>query len=355
MTKDPIHPSPNRIQNELQAAWKWRQARGVLSELEAVRVFHGPGEGSGDLSRISIDRFGNHFWVTEWSATGEKDSAVGGGSNIQKVRTSLEAFFKEIGARSAVALIRPEKGLPEEPVTIFGEAPSERFEVREGEMKIRIQLLGARHPGLFLDHLPLRRWLKKRMQGLRVLNTFSYTGSLSVSAGLGGAAHVTTLDLSQPILAWAKENWECNSLPADRSRFISGDYFEWLPRLRKSGERFDCVILDPPSFSRGKKGTFSTSKDLRRLHVAAFEVLEPGGYLVTSINSANVPREKFEAEVWSAARECGLNAQVLHRIDLPETFPTRMANPEQRYLKGVILRISSGTGSSNVIRSRDMG
>jgi 23S rRNA (cytosine1962-C5)-methyltransferase len=349
----------SKVTQELRAAWKWRKEQGLLSELQALRVFHGPGEGSGELSRIAIDRFegrfegrsGAHFWVTEWT-TGEKDSAA---SSIKKVRSELEEFFKEIGAKSAVALYRPEKGTPDEPQILYGSAPESRFEVLEEDMKVRIQLLGTRHPGLFLDHLPLRQWLKARMKGLKVLNTFSYTGSLSVAAGLGGASHVTTLDLSNPTLAWAKENWEANSLPQDGARFISGDYFEWLPRLKRSGERYDCVILDPPSFSRGNKGTFSTSKDLRRLHAAAFDVMSPNGYLVTSINSANVPRDKFEAEVFAAARESGIECQVLHRIDLPETFPTRLGNPEQRYLKGFILRISSGSVSSNVSRSRDIG
>lgn len=345
------HTKNSKSSQELQTAWQWRKERGLLSELEAIRVFHGPGEGSGELSRIAIDRFGDQFWVTEWTA-GEKDAS---GSSIKKVLPELELFFKEIGARSAVALFRPEKGTPDEPQTLFGKAADGRFQVQEDSLNFRIQLLGTRHPGLFLDHLPLRRWLKARMKGLRVLNTFSYTGSLSVAAGVGGAEHVTTLDLSNPTLAWAKENWEANSLSLDRARFISGDYFEWLPRLKRSGEKYDCVILDPPSFSRGNKGTFSTSKDLRRLHAAALDVLNPGGYLVTSINSANVPREKFESEVFTAAREMKLDAQVLHRIDLPETFPTKLSNPEQRYLKGLILRISSGSVSSNVSRSRDMG
>ncbi len=336
---------------ELRSAWQWRKERGLLSELEAMRVFHGPGEGSGDLSRIAIDRFGEHFWVTEWTV-GEKESSA---SSIKKVLLDLELFFKEIGARSAVALFRPEKGTPDEPQILFGQAPQGRFEVQEEKMKIRIQLLGTRHPGLFLDHLPLRRWLRARMKGLRVLNTFSYTGSLSVAAGLGGAAHVTTLDLSNPTLTWAKENWEANVLSQDSARFISGDYFEWLPRLKRSGERYDCVILDPPSFSRGSKGTFSTSKDLRKLHAAALDVLNPGGYLVTSINSANVSREKFEGDVFETARESKIDLQILNRIDLPETFPTRLGSRDQRYLKGLILRISSGGESSNVNRSRDMG
>ena len=91
------------------------------------------------------------------------------------------------------------------------------------------------------------------------------------------------------------------------------------------------MILDPPSFSRGKKGSFSTSKDLVRLHELAFDVLKPGGVLVTSINSENVSWGTFEKEVTAAAR--GVKYSVVSRITAPETFP------KATYLKGWILRL----------------
>ncbi len=129
-------------------------------------------------------------------------------------------------------------------------------------------------------------------------------------------------------------------MPPDRARFIAGDVFEWLPRLRKSEERYDCVILDPPSFSRGKKGVFSTSKDLERLHGLAMDLLAPGGFLVSSINSAEIPRPKYEQEVFSAARSHKLRFQVLDEITQPETFPTTLGASAERYLKGWVLKSS---------------
>jgi 23S rRNA G2069 N7-methylase RlmK/C1962 C5-methylase RlmI len=325
---------------EFEAAWKWREKAGILAELDSVRVFHGPGEGSGAFSRIAIDRFRNedgaHFWVTEWA---EEKSPPLSDAGLKLLREFLESK----GAASAVALLRPGRGLPSEPSTILGSPPSEGFCAREGaedSFRFRIRLLGVRHPGLFLDHRPLRLWLERRMKGLRVLNTFSYTGSLSIAAAAGGASHVTTLDLSKATIEWAKENWTLNHFEESRGRFVYGDYFEWLPRLKKEGQKFDCILLDPPSFSRGKNGTFSTARDLEKLHRLAFDVIEPGGYLATSINSANVRVEKFEQELLAAAGKRGI--QVLRKIDLPETFPTRAgaSYAEDRYLKGWILRIS---------------
>ncbi len=320
--------------DELSRAWKWREERGLLADSGALRVFHGPGEGSGARSAWAIDRFGDHYWITRWEgAPGERGSE-------SKTLAEFADFLKARGARSVVWLGRPEKGVPALPTTLHGTAPSERFEVSEEGRRFWIRLLDARHPGLFLDHAPLRGFLQKRAQGWKTLNTFAYTGSLSVAAGLGGASHVTTLDLSKATVQWAEDNWSLNGLASDRGRFISGDVFEWLPRLRREGQVFDCAILDPPSFSHGKKGTFSTAKDLKKLHELALDVLAPESVLVTSINSANVPWAKYESELGAAAREKRCELRVLGRIDLPETFPTRLGQPEDRYLKGWILRVS---------------
>lgn len=316
---------------DLERAWDWREKRSVLDRLEAVRVFHGPGEGTGALSKIAVDRFGPHYWITQWG----KESAA------KATLNRIAEFLASKEARSVVTLVRPERELPEEAQALFGEVPEEQFLVTEEGMRAWIRFKGVRHPGLFLDHLPLRRWLRERARGWRVLNTFAYTGSLSVAAGLGGASHVTTLDLSKATVAWAEENWKLNGLEADRARFIGGDVFEWLPRLKREGVRMDCVILDPPSYSRGKKGDFSTARDLKKLHAMAFDLLEDDGVLATSINSANVSWSKFEAEVLAAAREKGRKLEILGRVDLPDTFPTRLGEDEERYLKGWVLRVRS--------------
>ncbi|MGZ3699539.1 MAG: class I SAM-dependent methyltransferase, partial [Bdellovibrionota bacterium] len=259
---------------ELERAWQWREKSGLFSESEALRVFHGPGEGSGALAELAIDRFGEHYWVTDWGG-------------YAKCAPAITAFLRGKRAQSAVVLLRPDKGIPATPQIILGKPPESRFTVSEAGARFRIQLLETKHPGLFLDHLPLRHWLRARARGWRVLNTFAYTGSLSVAAGLGGAAQVTTLDLSKPTVQWAEENWKENGLAASAADFVFGDVFDWLPRWKRQERRFECVILDPPSFSHGKKGNFSTAKDLQRivktkktelLFLALFlKLLKPGG------------------------------------------------------------------------------
>jgi 23S rRNA (cytosine1962-C5)-methyltransferase len=330
-----------RHEAELRAAWERRPKLSPTDE--AVRVFHGPGEGSGELSEVAIDRFGDRYWVTAWKP-------IGSG-----LRGMLGRFLESVGAKEAVLLHRPEKGTPELPVPLVGEPSEARFECREQGARYWIQLLGTRHPGLFLDHAPLRAWLRENSRGLRVLNTFSYTGSLSVASGLGGAEKVTTLDLAKPVIRWAEENWALNRLAPEKGRFISGDVFEWLPRLARQGELFELVILDPPSFSRGAQGTFSTAKDTRKLHELAIRLVAPGGWIATSINSARIPARRFEQDVSAAARSLGRELRISRRIELPETFPTRPGDEESRYLKGLVARIATPARGAAAPPSRPAG
>ncbi|HNL92137.1 MAG TPA: class I SAM-dependent methyltransferase, partial [Pseudomonadales bacterium] len=168
---------------------------------------------------------------------------------------------------------------------------------------------------------------------------------LSVAAALGGAAHVTTLDLSKATMRWAQENGELNGLCDDRARWIAGDVFEWLPRLKREivqGKQtaFDMVIADPPSFSRGEKGVFSTAKDLTVLHVSLLDVLAPNGLLVTSINSAQISWAQYEKDLLQAAQQRQCHLQVLQRLEQPASFPNWLhEQADERYLKGFILRV----------------
>jgi 23S rRNA (cytosine1962-C5)-methyltransferase len=315
------------LSEALRTAWKKRKDGGFWEGTETLRVFHGPGEGDGPLREVYIECFGRHAWVGFWS------------DPTEKLKGEISEFLSSVGIESASMQIRPPQGGPEDSKALFGAVPLDPFLVQENGGKFWIKLLSVKHPGIFLDHAPLRKWLQAHSSGLSVLNTFSYTGSLSVAAGLGGAKEVVTLDLSKATTRWAEENGTANFGEKRAGHdYLYGDVFDWLPRWARAGRRFDLVILDPPSFSRGKKGEFSTSKDLVRLHEVALGVLNEGGILVSSINSAKIPRLRFEREVFDALGVRKLRGKVLSRIELPATFPTREG--EESYLKGVIVQVS---------------
>ncbi|NDD91125.1 class I SAM-dependent rRNA methyltransferase [bacterium] len=333
-------PGIDSMREALEQAWVSRERQiGGLETIHdrALRLFYGPGEvaPSDPLSAWAIDGYGSTLWVTEWEG-GELSAAM---SDLQQ---ATEQVYRPRGYSGAVVLRRPRQGVPEKPQMLWGSEPPEAFTVVEGSgaqaMTFEIRLLSSRHPGLFLDHQPLRHWLAHSglLQGKQVLNTFAYTGSLSVASWKGGASSVTTLDLSRPTIQWAERNAEWNQIPGETRRFLVGDFFDQIPRLVKKGESFDLVISDPPSFSRGLKRTFSTQKDLLDLHGLLFSVLRPGGLLVTSINSANVSWEKYEREVHQAAARVGRRLNLIQKIEQPLSFPSHPANPKSRYLKGFI-------------------
>jgi 23S rRNA (cytosine1962-C5)-methyltransferase len=325
--------------SSLEQAWRWRHEQRLSSD--AYRLFHGPGEAVGALSKITIESFTqlgmSHYWVTDFSD-----------SKSHQTLEEVGTFLKEKGAQSAVLLSRPEPGQPPEPPKIlFGEAP-ENLLVEENGLRYQIRMRGSRHPGLFLDHEPLRAWLKKHLApGARVLNTFCYTGSLSIAAKAGGASSVTNLDLSPSYLKWSAANWELNGFSTRDLKCIEDDTLKVLPRLAKQSQKFDCVILDPPSFARSPGGTFSTKKDLTRLHALALDVLAPGGILITSINSESIPRSTYFNQVQAAVTEKQMKLLTLLELSQPATFPTltelelpkdRGNTPSPRYLKGWIFK-----------------
>ena len=119
--------------------------------------------------------------------------------------------------------------------------------------------------GLYVDAADIRKWVMENSAGKTVLNLFAYTCGFSVAARAGGAVRAVNVDLSRKVLDWGERNHQLNDLSVDRRDFISGDVFEWLRRFTKKGERFDLVVLDPPSFANAPKSRFSAAHDYARL------------------------------------------------------------------------------------------
>ncbi len=304
----------------LNLSYEWRKQYGLFENTETLRIFYDP-------DTIAIDLFQNHAWITQW------------GNLKANILPDSVAFLRELAPwgkqlDSIVLMDRSTVASEKEVQTLWGTPPETKFSVHENGIPYLIELNKGKHPGLFLDHEPLRNWLKNSQKNKRVLNLFSYTGSLSVAAGKGGADHVTTLDLSKSTIEWADANWKNAELDSTKARFIYGDVFEWLPKFIKKNEQYDTILCDPPSFSRSKNGVFSTNKDSQRLHELILPLLNKNGVLVTSINSENYPESSFLRDIHQAAEKTGAYLQVLKRIDLPEGFATSTRNLGERYLKG---------------------
>lgn len=157
--------------------------------------------------------------------------------------------------------------------------------------------------GLFSDMRPTRGWLRQHLSQKRagkVLNTFSYTCGFGVVAALEGHS-CKNLDASRKVLEWGMENYRLNNLEPDPLDFIHGDVFDWLSRFAKRSERFDTIILDPPSFARGKTGIFRVQSNYGDLVRQALHCLHPGGILLACTNHAGLSSSEFANQIWQGA------------------------------------------------------
>jgi len=159
--------------------------------------------------------------------------------------------------------------------------------VREQGLRFKVNVSDYLDTGLFMDHRPTRALVRSLAKDRRVLNLFCYTGSFSVYALAGGAVEVCGVDLSNTYLTWAAENLALNNLDQGRYRGVRADASRFLADAAARKERYDLIILDPPTFSNSKK--MDDFMDINRhwplLVQAALSVLENTGDLIFSTNS----------------------------------------------------------------------
>ena len=216
----------------------------------------------------------------------------------------------------------------ESPAHFCGPATDGPFLARENGLNFEISFQSGYSQGIFLDQRDNRAEVRRRMgPGLRLLNTFSYTGAFSVAAAAAGA-ETTTLDLSQPYLDWAKRNLSHNGIDPAAHHFCKGDTFHWLRRFAKQERKFDGIVLDPPTFSRDEKGkVFRVENDFGELAALAASVLAPGGWILCCTNFKKLPPSVFERQLITSVRR---NKRATH-TPMPADFTG------EPYLKSVWL------------------
>jgi 23S rRNA (guanine2445-N2)-methyltransferase / 23S rRNA (guanine2069-N7)-methyltransferase len=155
--------------------------------------------------------------------------------------------------------------------------------VREGSIKLLVNLSDYLDTGLFLDHRALRLRLAAEARGKSFLNLYCYTGAATVHAAAGGARSTTSVDLSRTYLDWARKNMAVNGFDESRHQLVQADCLPWL--LEDNGQ-YDLVLLDPPSFSNSKRmeGHFDVQRDHVELLRAVVARLSDDGVLYFSNN-----------------------------------------------------------------------
>lgn len=207
------------------------------------------------------------------------------------------------------------------PVLLRGQTgESLETEVSEAGVRYGLDFAVGYSAGLFIDQRANRAKVRD-LKPKRLLNTFAYTCSFSVVAALAGAETVS-VDLSRRSLTRGEENFRRNGIDSGQGhRFIADDVLAVFPRLARRGEKFDAIILDPPTFSRNQSGAaFQVQKDFDRLVVLALEVAAPGAKILLSVNHSAMRVADLERAARGALKMQGRSGRFTHTAPLPD-FP----------------------------------
>ncbi len=228
---------------------------------------------------LAIDRYGDRVHVQEYAAP----SSINPAQAQKRLFDALEVLPDALGVDSSKVYIKRRERQTGTAQYQKRDASGERFDVREGDARLWVNLRDYLDTGLFLDHRPVRRMLGEMASGKRFLNLFCYTATATVQAALGGASDSVSVDMSNTYLEWAKDNFTLNELDLRLHRVVRDDCFRWL---ETANAEFDLIFMDPPTFSNSKKmrDTLDVQRDHPRLVELAMARLAPGGTLVFSNN-----------------------------------------------------------------------
>ena len=308
----------------VERALRWRQQLGLVGPTNAYRIVHGAGDG---LPGFTADVLGSTAVVY---AYGEGLKAVG-----KQVAEAVVGFAKLDGA---VVKVRARGGASEVTQEIVGKAPAEAMVVTEHDVPFEVHPLGGLNHGLFTDMREQRRGLHRFAAGKRVLNLFSYTGALSVTCARAGAASVTSVDTSQGVQAWARGNFGRSGLNDDKKwKFETGDAVRFLARAAKDKERYDLVIIDPPTFSTARGAPWTLDRDYPKLIAQAAAVIPTDGVLWLAANTHELG--SLAKLALKGLREAGKRGAIVEQGGLPPEYPTVAAQPHDRYLQICVLRL----------------
>lgn len=332
------------VRRRLAAAWALRRRTvdGIGSTggdaTDAFRLCHGEGD---RLPGLVIDVYGSvAVLICDGAAAQSLVPAATDAVLDLLAQQGVTAVYERLQRRGGGGghLLRGE--LPAPPADGH---PGEIL-IREHGMRLLVDVVHGQKTGMFIDQRENRRRIRRCAAGLTVWNGFSYTGGFSVAAALGGARQVVTIDQAAPAIKTARRCFAQNGIDLAVNQtghgFVVADVFEELSALRRRGERFGLVIVDPPSFAKAEREVPAAISAYRELHRLALDAVEPGGLLAAASCSSHVPEPAFLATLTEAAAAAERGLRILEIRGQPADHPTLPAFPEGRYLKFILCAVS---------------
>jgi 23S rRNA (cytosine1962-C5)-methyltransferase len=232
----------------------------------------------------------------------------------------FDGVYLKVRPKQANVLVdtRREELAPASPVRGVA-APPELAVVEEG-MPLLVRLGDGLSTGLFLDQRSNRRRLREMSAGKSVGNLFAYTCAFTIAAGLGGARKTVSVDASAAALERGRAGL-AHARVAGEHAMVADDCFSWLARTARRGERWDIVVLDPPSYSTTRRGRFVAESDYVDLAAAAMRILSPEGRLLACTNHRGISVARFRKVLFDAGRAAGRNIAQVKDLPAPSDFP----------------------------------
>ena len=211
-------------------------------------------------------------------------------------------------------------------------------EIKENGIIYKVDVENGQKTGFFLDQKYNRLAVSKIAKGKKVLDCFTHTGSFALNAAMGGAAHVTAVDVSSQAIEMAKANAARNGLDG-RMDFLCTDVFDLLPSLCESRTDYDMIILDPPAFTKSRKTISGAERGYKEINYRAMKLLPRGGYLATCSCSHFMDNRLFVRMLESAAADADVSLKLIEARRQSPDHPTLLSVPETDYLKFYLFQV----------------
>jgi 23S rRNA (cytosine1962-C5)-methyltransferase len=296
----------------------------VVQESDAYRLIYGEADG---FPGLVVDSYAGHLVMQALHPAMER-----------RTPEIVDLLVEELSPPSITlrndAEVRLLEELPLEVKTVRGELPA-LVKVKEGGVRLWVDVLKGQKTGIFLDQRE-NRLVTAAWAGGEVLDAFAYQGAFAMHMA-PEARRVTLVDTSEAALALARENGRVNGF--DNLEYVKANTFAFLKDAVGAGRRFDLIVLDPPAFAKSRGDRAGAVKGYREINRRAFQLLNPGGVLVTCSCSYNLSEPEFLEVVRHAAGEANRRARVVERRGAARDHPGLLAMPESLYLKCLILMV----------------
>ncbi len=278
---------------------------------------------------LIIDKYNDTFVLQVYSAGIEK--------NIKSIVSILCEHFgaKNIFTKNE-SHFRIMEGLNDEDTIYLGERNSEI--IYDGKIKYKINFEESHKTGFYFDQSDNRFFIEKFVTGKSVLDAFCNSGGFGLHTAISEANEITFVDSSAVQIENVKENYQLNSFSV-KSEYIVSDVFDFLEVCHINNRKFDIVMIDPPAFAKNKKSLAKGKKGYERLNKLAANVINDGGFLITSSCSHHLDEKEFINILAEAISKAKRKGQLIHFGGASMDHPRLPVMPETNYLKFAVMRI----------------